>query len=116
MSAQVLPTAAPSSPGEAEAGLVLRLFGPMEVRVGGEPLRRLHSHKGLWLLALLALRAGRDIERDWLASLLWLDSDASRGRRNLRQSLSDLRFALGPEAHRLTGEGARTLRLNVTGA
>src|SRR5262245_25039494 len=105
-----------SLPDEASAGLVLRLFGPMEVRVSGEPLRRLHSRKGLWLLAVLALRAGREVERDWLAGLLWLDSDASHGRRNLRQSLSDLRLALGPEAHRLTTEGSRTLRLDVAGA
>src|SRR5262245_64300961 len=116
MSGEALPTAAIAVPDEASVGLVVRLFGPMEVRVVGAPLRRLHSRKGLWLLALLALRAGRDVERDWLAGVLWLDSDAAYGRRNLRQSLSDLRLALGPEAGRLTTEGAWTLRLDVTGA
>src|SRR5262249_55036445 len=115
MSGPVLPPAAVTPLDEANAGLVLRLFGPMEVRVGGQPLRRLHSHKGLWLLALLALRAGRDVERDWLTGVLWLDSDASRGRRNLRQSLSDLRLALGGEGGRLAVEGTRTLRFEVAG-
>jgi predicted ATPase/DNA-binding SARP family transcriptional activator len=108
-----LPDGAASAGEETGAGLVLRLFGPMEMRVGSRPLRRLHSRKGLWLLALLALRAGRDVERDWLASVLWLDSDLSHDRHNLRQSLSDLRLALGPESPRLMTEGTRTLRLDV---
>src|SRR5690242_512363 len=56
------------------ASLVLRLFGPLTVWVKGEPLPRLRSRKGKWLLALLALRAGRQVERDWLAALLWPDS------------------------------------------
>src|SRR5262249_51084904 len=72
--------------------------------------------KGLWLLALLALRGGQDVERDWLASVLWLDSDRPAGRRNLRQSLSDLRLALGPEAPRLMIGGTRTLRLDMAGS
>jgi hypothetical protein len=45
------------------APLEIRLFGPVQVRVGGAPLPRLRSRKGLWLLALLTLRAGRDVER-----------------------------------------------------
>ncbi len=116
MTGRALSTAAVSPPGEAGAGLTVRLFGPVEVRVGGEPLRSLHSRKGLWLLALLALRAGRDVEREWLAGVLWLDSDATHARRNLRQSLSDLRLALGPEAARLAAQGARTVRFVLEGA
>lgn len=92
------------------------LFGPMEVRVGADALPRLRSRKGLWLLALLALRPGRDVERDWLAGTLWPDSDEPDARRSLRQSLHDLRRALGPESHRLACESPRTLRLDVSGA
>src|SRR5947208_14859209 len=59
--------------GVAPPVLELRLFGPMEVRTGSSPLPRLRSRKGLWLLALLALRAGRAVERSWLAGTLWPD-------------------------------------------
>lgn len=95
--------------------LEIRLFGPMEVRVGGRPLPHLRSRKGLWLLALLALRAGRDVDRDYLVGMLWPDAPDRDGRRSLRQSLYDLRLALGPEAERLTGESSRTLRLDLAG-
>ena|SRR5579871_5284307 len=42
-----------------QVDLEIRLFGPIDVRVCGQPLPRLRSRKGLWLLALLALRNGR---------------------------------------------------------
>jgi predicted ATPase/DNA-binding SARP family transcriptional activator len=88
----------------------------MEVRIGSHPLPRLRSRKGLWLLALLALRAGRDVERRWLGETLWPEGDAAAARRNLRQTLHDLRLALGPEARRLASEAPRMLRLDVDGA
>jgi predicted ATPase/DNA-binding SARP family transcriptional activator len=88
----------------------------MEVRVGGSPLPRLRSRKGLWLLALLALRAGKSVDREWLAAVLWPDCDEAHGRRSLRQSLHDLRLALGAEAQRLACEGAQYLRLDLAGA
>jgi predicted ATPase/DNA-binding SARP family transcriptional activator len=106
---------APASPNPPHP-LEMRLFGPMEVRVGGELLPRLRSRKGLWLLALLALRGGRGVERDWVAGTLWPDSDEADARRSLRQSLHDLRAALGPEAERLGSDEPRTLRLDVAGA
>src|SRR5204862_6541803 len=93
-----------------------RLFGPMQVRLGPQPLPHFRTRKGLWLLALLALRAGRDVERDWLAGTLWPDCSQADSRRSLRQSLHDLRLALGPEAGRLTGEAPGTLRLDVCSA
>ena len=40
---------------QTQIDLEIRLFGPIDVRVCGQPLR-LRSRKGLWLLALLALR------------------------------------------------------------
>ena len=104
------------APGEAEPSLEIRLFGSMEVRIGPRPLPRLRSRKGLWLLALLALREGRSVERSWLAGTLWPDCSEARALRSLRQSLHDSRLVLGPEAGRLTGEGPRMLRLDVDGA
>ena len=59
------------------------------------------SRKGQWLLALLILRHGREIQRGWLAGTLWPDSPEDRAYGSLRISLNDLRRALGAEAHRL---------------
>jgi predicted ATPase/DNA-binding SARP family transcriptional activator len=116
MSVPVLPALPDTAGGEKASGLAIRLFGPMEVRLGSRPLPRLRSRKGLWLLALLALRAGRDVERRWLAETLWPGDDTTAARHSLRQSLHDLRLALGPEAHRLAGDAVRTVRLDVEGA
>jgi predicted ATPase/DNA-binding SARP family transcriptional activator len=104
------PRAVKPAPGEVFA-LEICLFGTIEVRVDGQPLPRLRSRKGLWLLALLTLRAGRDVDRDWLCGLLWPDDREEAARRSLRQSLHDLRLALGSQAHRLKGESPRALRL-----
>src|SRR6266511_465579 len=93
MSDWVLLAVHAAAPGEAVSGLEIRLFGPMQVRIGLRPLPRLRSRKGLWLLALLALRAGRPVERGWLAATLWPDCDEAHARLNLRQSLHDLRLA-----------------------
>src|SRR5262245_24748901 len=95
------------APDEAASGLEVRLFGPMEVRLCSQPLPRLRSRKGLWLLALLALRAGRSLDRGWLAATLWPDADAAYALRSLRQSLHDLRRALGAESWRLGCEAPR---------
>ena len=87
-------TAAPET---VLAPLTLTLFGPMRVLVAGQPLPHLHSRQSLWLLALLALRQGRLIEREWLAGTLWPDADQDQAFANLRPVLSDLRRALGEE-------------------
>src|SRR4051812_46739592 len=78
--------------------LALRLFGPFEVRIEGGPLPRLHSKKESWLLALLALRASRRVERSWLAGTLWPESSEERALHYLRTGLTHLRRALGSEA------------------
>lgn len=63
-----------------DARLEVRLFGPMRVSICGAPMPRLRSRKGLWLLALLALRDGRDVDRGWIAGTLWPESDEARSR------------------------------------
>jgi predicted ATPase/DNA-binding SARP family transcriptional activator len=96
--------------------LCLRLFGPFETRLSGEPLPRLRTRKGQWLLALLTLRAGREVERAWLAGLLWPDSSEELAAQSLRTSLADLRRALGQEAGRLRSPTPHSLCLDLAGA
>jgi predicted ATPase/DNA-binding SARP family transcriptional activator len=116
MSDGILPAVHAAAPGDTAPGLQIRLFGPLEVRIGPHLLLRLRTRKGLWLLALLALRGGREVERSWLAATLWPDVGEADARRSLRQRLHDLRLALGPEAWRLAGEAPRMLRLDLCGA
>jgi predicted ATPase/DNA-binding SARP family transcriptional activator len=92
------------------------MFGPLQVELDGQPLPRLRSRKGHWLLALLILRHGREVERAWLAGTLWPDSPATQALANLRNSLLDLRRALGPAGARLRAPSPQTLALDLSGA
>jgi len=96
--------------------LAIQLFGPLEARVNGVPLPRLRSRKGLWLLALLTLRHGKEVERDWLAGTLWPESGQSQAYHCLRMTLSDLRRALGAEACRLQSPTSHTRFLDLAAA
>ncbi|MES2460356.1 MAG: tetratricopeptide repeat protein, partial [Armatimonadota bacterium] len=102
-----------TSTNAASKPLVITLFGPLVVQVKGHPLPRLRSRKSLWLLALLALRGGRPVDRDWLGGTLWPDAvDAAA---LLRPALSELRGALGEsgtEEAWLTSPNRRTLCLS----
>jgi DNA-binding SARP family transcriptional activator len=100
----------------ADAPLAIRLFGPFEVHLHGAPLRRLRTRKGQWLLALLTLRSGYEVERAWLAWTLWPDSDEPKALTSLRKSLTDLRQALNREAVRLRSPTSRSLCLELAGA
>jgi len=98
------------------AALTIRLFGPMQVLVHGQPLPALRSRKVLWLLALLTLRQNRPVEREWLAATLWPDLDQPQAYANLRPLLTELRKALGSEAERLQSPNRHTLVLELMGA
>jgi predicted ATPase/class 3 adenylate cyclase len=98
------------------APLEIRLFGSFEVSVHGQPLRRLRTRKGEWLVALLALRRGEELERGWLAGTLWPESRGEQALLSLRKTLQDLRQALGAEALRLHSPTRPTLCLDLTGA
>src|SRR5258706_10451828 len=89
--------------------LTLRLFGPFEALVNGSPISQLRSRKTEWLLALLALRCGRRVDRSWLAGTLWPDSAQQTAFGNLRTTLNDLRRALGPQSVRLRAPTIHTL-------
>ena len=99
----------------AESSLLeLRFLGACDVRVQGEPLPALRYRKDLWLLALLALRHGRAVARGELAALFWPDAEESQALYSLRRSLSNLRRALGVEAHRILTPSPHTLRLDLS--
>ena len=100
----------------ASPPFILNMLGPMEVRVDGASLPHLRSRKGLWLLALLALRQGRAVERTWLVDTLWPQSSECQAHYNLRQCLTDLRRALGVQSGRVKNPSRHTLALDLDGA
>src|SRR5579871_2266346 len=87
--------------------LSISLLGPYHVLVEGQAIAPRHSRKEQWLLALLTLRHGRVVERDWLAGTLWPESYRSRAL---------LRETLGSQAPRLSSPTAQTLHLDLEGA
>jgi predicted ATPase/class 3 adenylate cyclase len=82
----------------AKPPVSLRLFGPFEASVNGVSLPSLQRRKDQWLLALLALRGGKEVERAWLAALLWPDSEQPQALSYVRMAVYALRQALGTEA------------------
>lgn len=94
-------------------GLRIELFGPFTVTLDGEPMAKLRTRRGQWLLALLALRARREVDRSWLAGMLWPDATESQALGHLRRTLTDLRTALGSYAWRLKTTSPRTVLLDV---
>ena len=76
---------------ETSSPLKVCLFGAFDAHVHGQPLPRLRTRRGRWLLALLVLRHDREVERGWLAGTLWPESSERDALRSLRQTLADLR-------------------------
>jgi predicted ATPase/DNA-binding SARP family transcriptional activator/tetratricopeptide (TPR) repeat protein len=105
-----------SAPDPIASPLTIRCLGPLDVHVDGQPLPPLRTRKGQWLLALLILKHGREVQRDWLAGTLWPESQEERALYNLRRTLTDLRQALGRQAQRLRSSTAHTLCLDLAGA
>src|SRR5262249_11068075 len=93
--------------------LQVRLFGPLSVRVEGAPLPLLRTRKCLWLLALLVLRHNGPIDRIWLAGTLWPDSDHAASLKNLRNTLAELRHALGAQESRIQSPAPGALSLDL---
>ena len=93
--------------------LEILLFGSLEVRVEGKVVSRLPSRRAAWLLALLAIRNGRPIERNNLAGLLWPDSSDAAALHNLRQTLAGLRRALGPAGRLIETVSPRSILLRA---
>lgn len=91
--------------------LSLRLLGGFSLRVSGEERRP--GRLGARVLALLALRANRPVERRWLAGVLWPETDEERGLFYLRRTLTELRTVLGEATEHLTRPGPSTLLLQL---
>src|ERR1700678_2897120 len=104
-----LPSSGSFGSNETTVNLSIRLFGPLSVQVESAPLPPLRTRKGAWLLSLLVLRHPPPVERGWLASTLWPDSEHEITLKNMRPSLHDLRRALGGQAGRLHAPTPSTL-------
>lgn len=72
------------------------LLGTPHVFLDGQEITGFNTRKDLGLVIFLA-ETGRPHSREELAGLLWSDMPEQNARRNLRNSLSNLRRLLGPE-------------------
>ncbi len=79
--------------------LHIRLFGSLDMRLGGDPLPPIESARAASLLVWLLLHREAPQPRQHLAFLLWPDSSESQARTNLRHLIHTVRRAL-PEADR----------------
>jgi DNA-binding SARP family transcriptional activator len=72
---------------------VLRVhcFGTLRVSYGGTAVDGFESQKVRGLFAYLACHRGQPLSRDHLAAVFWPDKDEEAARRNLRQSIYNLR-------------------------
>ena len=77
------------------ARLELRLLGPLQVLLDGNPITSFESAKVRGLLAFLAAEALRPQFRESLAELLWPGWPQESAMSNLRHALADLRKKLG---------------------
>jgi predicted ATPase len=82
------------------ARLELRLLGPLQVLLDGNPITSFESAKVRGLLACLAAEAPRPQFRESLAELLWPGWPQESAMSNLRYALADLRKNLGDRDNR----------------
>ena len=73
------------------AHLSIRVLGPLQVSLDGEPVSGFASDKVRALLAYLALSPDRPHRREALAGLLWPEFPERSARTNLRNALANLR-------------------------
>lgn len=104
--------------GDEEAGLVIRLLGPLAVEVDGRPVR-LGSVKQKAILAQLALHGGRIAQLAELVAGLWGEDPPATATNTIQVHVSALRRALGhagsliqnrPPGYRLEGADVDVLR------
>ena len=84
--------------------LEIRLLGPFEVVIGGEPVD-VPGAKRQALVACLALRSGRVVSTDTLVEALWGSDLPSAPRNAVQHHVTRLRRALGEDAIRLAADG-----------
>jgi len=94
--------------------LDIGLFGPVRIRVQGTDVTPALSRRAGLVLAILALRQGKPIERWRLAGMVWPESPDATALHNLRQTLTPLRDILGPASEFLKSVSPRSLVLENT--
>src|SRR5581483_3736844 len=87
------------------SSLRIHLFGPFRAKRGGESLTTINTNRLRSLLAYLLLHAEAAQPREYVAFLLWPESEESQARTNLRQLLHHLKRAL-PDPHLIQADGA----------
>lgn len=104
--------------GDGDAGLVIRLLGPVAVEVDGEPVR-LGSVKQKAILAQLALHGGQVTQLAELVAGLWGENPPATATNTIQVHVSGLRRVLGragsliqnrPPGYRLEGADVDVLR------
>ena len=76
------------------AQLSIRLLGPFQVALAGEPANGFSTDKARALLAYLILEANRPHRREVLAGLLWPDYPEKSARTSLRSALANVRLVI----------------------
>jgi TolB-like protein/Tfp pilus assembly protein PilF/DNA-binding winged helix-turn-helix (wHTH) protein len=97
-----------------DSELTLFTLGGLELRRGADGPVALKSRKARALLAILSTQPGLRMSRARIASLLWADRAEAQARGSLRQALSELRRALGPEDADVVCPSAETVELDGT--
>jgi adenylate cyclase len=77
------------------AHLTIRLLGPVQIALSGEPVIHFESEKARALLAYLAAEPDRPHRREALAEMFWPDRPEGAARANLRHTLACLRRLIG---------------------
>lgn len=91
---------------------VMRLHGPFALETGEGRDLTPPARKAKALLAALATAPDGRRGRKWLQALLWSDRGEAQGAASLRQTLYEIRRALGPHAA-LLGADAHAVRLDL---
>jgi len=82
------------------AHLIIRLLGPVQIALDGEPVIGFESEKARALLAYLAAEPDRPHRREVLAEMLWPGRTEGAARANLRHTLAGLRRVIGDQTDR----------------
>jgi DNA-binding SARP family transcriptional activator len=85
------------SVGDVSGAVPVRLLGPIDVLVGGEP-RQVPGRRLKAVLAALALQPGRVVSVDGLVDIVWGDAVPATGANTLQSHMSHLRRVLDDRA------------------
>jgi len=100
--------------------IFIKLFGAFNAHVEGITFEKRFlkpnyaRQKSRWLLALLALQKGAEVDRDWLVEQLWPDEDPRKTKQQLRNCLHDVRIFLHNDEWRISGGTRNSVRFDIT--